>query len=419
MKPDAGPSRARVRGMSDLGGTLDSGFFIALLNPGISAVLGAAMVLVWLYQRHKSYLLVLAGAFFATAVGFLLQQVTLPFGFALTRLLSILCFSASVIGAVVAVLSRYGRPVPYVPILGLAGLGLAGFCWFMFVDPNLTWRIFVFNVMLGAICLVVAAELRAVPARQTVDNVLLALALLSALNFLVRPVVLVALEGPYRSLDTFHTSLYWTTTVLSHALMALLIALCLLGAAVLDMLGALRSESHTDQLSGLLNRRGFESAAAQLLVRARRQRMPATLVVADLDHFKAVNDNFGHAAGDRVIVAFAELLRQAAGRRGLAARLGGEEFAVLLPATDLAAARLFAEGMRTAFATGIIADVPERLRTTASFGVASLSGDEALDSLMRRADEALYRAKASGRDGVRMSYERAPQPPRPGSALPF
>jgi diguanylate cyclase (GGDEF)-like protein len=99
-------------------------------------------------------------------------------------------------------------------------------------------------------------------------------------------------------------------------------------------------------------------------------------------------------------------LRSATGARGAAGRIGGEEFAVLLPLSDLGAARLFAEAIRSFYSAGAIDGLPPGIRVTASFGVAARSGREGLMPLMRRADEALYKAKKTGRDSVRLSYER-------------
>jgi diguanylate cyclase (GGDEF)-like protein len=121
-----------------------------------------------------------------------------------------------------------------------------------------------------------------------------------------------------------------------------------------------------------------------------------------------VNDTFGHAVGDQVIAAFASQLRTTAGRNGIVGRLGGEEFAVLLPASDLLAARTFAEGVRTGFSQSGRHQLPSGARVTASFGVAA--GEEDLSALLQRADEALYQGKRNGRDSVRISYCR-PQSP--------
>jgi len=126
-------------------------------------------------------------------------------------------------------------------------------------------------------------------------------------------------------------------------------------------------------------------------------------VIADLDHFKSINDSFGHASGDRVIEAFAGFLRDAAADHHVAGRVGGEEFAIILPGTNLAAARLFAEGTRSAFGALPVDGLPPEHRCTASFGVAECHQGEGFSDLMRRADEALYQAKNGGRDCVRVS----------------
>ncbi|TIO39496.1 MAG: GGDEF domain-containing protein, partial [Mesorhizobium sp.] len=123
---------------------------------------------------------------------------------------------------------------------------------------------------------------------------------------------------------------------------------------------------------------------------------PVALVIADLDHFKRINDSYGHACGDRVIETFAGLLREAAAEHHVAGRIGGEEFAIL-PGTNLAAARLFAEGARSAFGGLPIEGLPADHRCSASFGVAELAVDEDFSDLLRRADEALYAAKNAGR----------------------
>ncbi|WP_095084035.1 GGDEF domain-containing protein [Mesorhizobium sophorae] len=385
---------------------MDTGLFIALLNPTIALALGAAFLVLWSYQRHRPYLAVLAISYGLSAVGFLLQYFTLPFGMQLTKLTSNICFTVAGCCLSSAIIHRYGRKVPYVGIGVLAGGGLASFCWLLFVAPDLTWRILAMNFAFGGISLLVAAELRPVRRNGPTENILFVLSLLSGLNFFVRTLVVVIAHGPFTSYDGFYASSYWTTALLSHALLSLLIALCLFSAAALDVMKALKTETYTDPLSGLLNRRGFEEQGMQLLRHCATARFPVALVLADLDHFKALNDVHGHAAGDRVIADFASKLRLAAGTRGVAGRIGGEEFAVLLPLSDLAAARLFAEAVRTVYSAGQVDGLPAGTKVTASFGVAARNGDEALEPLMRRADDALYKAKKNGRDSVRLSYER-------------
>jgi diguanylate cyclase (GGDEF)-like protein len=385
---------------------LDTGLLIALLNPTIALALGAAFLVLWSYQRHRPYLAVLAVSYSLSAVGFLLQYFTLPIGMPLTKLVSNICFTIAGCCLAGAIVHRYGRKVPYVGIGVLAGGGLASLCWFLFVAPDLTWRILAMNFAFGGISLLVAAELRPVRNNGPTEKILFVLSLLSGANFFVRTLAVVIAHGPFASYDGFYGSSYWTTALLSHALLSLLIALCLFSAAALDVLKALKTETYTDPLSGLLNRRGFEERGMLLLQHCASARFPVALVLADLDHFKALNDVHGHGAGDRVIADFAAKLRSAAGARGVAGRIGGEEFAVLLPLSDLAAARLFAEAVRTVYSAGHVDGLPQGTKVTASFGVAARSGDEALEPLMRRADDALYKAKKNGRDSVRLSYER-------------
>lgn len=384
---------------------MDTGLLIALLNPTIALALGAAFLVLWFYQRHRPYLAVLAASYCLSASGFLLQYFTLPLGIVATKLISNICFTIAACCLSGAIIARYGRRVPYFGIGLMTGGGLAAFAWFMFVEPDLTWRVLSMNFGFGGLSLLVAAELRTVR-NNGPEKILVALALLSALNFTARTLIVVIAHGPFPSYDGFYGSSYWTTALLSHALLSLLIALCLFTAAALDVLKALKAETHTDPLSGLLNRRGFEDRAALLLDQCAKAGFPVALVLADLDHFKALNDQHGHEAGDRVIADFAAKLRFATGARGAAGRIGGEEFAVLLPLSDLAAARLFAEAIRTFYSAGAVDGLPPGTRVTASFGVAARSGAEGLAPLMRRADEALYKAKRNGRDSVRLSYER-------------
>lgn len=157
--------------------------------------------------------------------------------------------------------------------------------------------------------------------------------------------------------------------------------------------------ARTDPLTGVLNRRGFEEAGHRLCTAARRYRTPLSLLVVDLDHFKAVNDRHGHAVGDAVLVALARTLNgNIRTDIDVVARIGGEEFVVVLPHTDAAGAAALAERLRCALAIGNEIDWTA---PTASFGVATLGeSDTGIDALVQRADAALYLAKRRGRNRV-------------------
>ena len=156
----------------------------------------------------------------------------------------------------------------------------------------------------------------------------------------------------------------------------------------------------TDPLTGVFNRRTFIELAERELARSHRDATPLSLMILDLDHFKQVNDTYGHLVGDEVLVAFTALVKDCARRGDLVVRYGGEEFCVLLPGTPLGAAGALAERIRTATATTALATRP--MKITVSAGVTAYAGgpEAKLETLLARADEALYRAKHEGRDRV-------------------
>lgn len=398
---------------------MNIGLVTALLNPSIALMLAASFAILWLYQRHSHYLAVLAFGYLFSAVGFLLQYFVLPIGFYPTKLISNVAFLAGTACVALAVSARYTARPPYAAVGILSAIGLSLLIWFLFVDPNLSWRIYAMNFSLGGVTFFVAAQMYRVPGRGPLETVLVMLAFVVGLNFVARTAVVLSLQAGPLTYDNLYQSAYWMSAVLSHALLSLMLALVLLAGAGLDVVSGLKADSHTDPLSRLLNRRGFEEYAARLLDRCGKTGLPVALVLADLDHFKAVNDVHGHQAGDRVIADFARKLQAAAGNRALVARLGGEEFAMLLPLTDLSAARLCTEAIRTGFATADVDGLPPGKRITASFGIAARISGESLAPLMRRADDALYKAKRSGRDSVRLSYERPAASPLPAQTMSF
>ena len=156
----------------------------------------------------------------------------------------------------------------------------------------------------------------------------------------------------------------------------------------------------TDELTGLANRRSFQETLEAELRRAERFGNPLALIFADIDDFKRVNDRFGHGVGDEVLRAFADVLRHRVRSIDQAARLGGEEFAVLLPETNAAGAESLAESLRVATSTLSIPVGSNFVRVTASFGVSAFPPVRSADDLMTSADLALYSAKRRGKDCV-------------------
>ena len=157
----------------------------------------------------------------------------------------------------------------------------------------------------------------------------------------------------------------------------------------------------TDDLTRALNQRSLGPRLAQEMERSRRYEEPLSVLMMDLDHFKRVNDEHGHLAGDRVLADFADRVRAVVRRADLLVRWGGEEFLLILPTSDAAAALTTAERVRAVVAERpFSADDEGPISQTVSLGVATWDGEEDGEALLRRADRAVYAAKQAGRNQV-------------------
>ena len=173
----------------------------------------------------------------------------------------------------------------------------------------------------------------------------------------------------------------------------------------------LREQSTHDALTGLYNRRYLEETLARELILAEREGHPISIIMGDLDHFKAVNDRYGHLAGDEVLRVFGELMKKHARGSDIYCRYGGEEFLLVLPGMAEKDAVERAEHLRRAMAATTVTFGSSRIVVTASFGVASFPHDgRSGDELTAAADSALYAAKAAGRNRVGVHHSQSVAP---------
>lgn len=207
------------------------------------------------------------------------------------------------------------------------------------------------------------------------------------------------------------------------ALFAIEIVLYVVGAAFVVLILAkdrtvrfYKMAAATDPLTGLLNRRGFFEAAERLMGTARGGKAPISVLAFDIDHFKSINDRFGHGVGDIMLQLFASVIRKSMRTDDIIGRLGGEEFVAILSGT-LAEAAIAAERVRAAFAATSAACDGRHVAATVSAGVACGSAFAPVDMLIARADAALYRAKMNGRNRVETADEAVgASPDRPAKA---
>jgi diguanylate cyclase (GGDEF)-like protein len=198
------------------------------------------------------------------------------------------------------------------------------------------------------------------------------------------------------------------------AVFAIEVVLYVVGAAFIVLVLAkdrtvrlYRTAAETDPLTGLLNRRGFFEAAAAMTTANKDGNRPISVLAFDLDHFKSINDTYGHNMGDAMLQLFANVARKTLRGGDSLGRIGGEEFVAVLSGT-LADAAIAAERVRCAFAAATRDPDGHRIPATVSIGAACGSPGASIDLLIARADSALYRAKANGRDRVELADEAVP-----------
>jgi diguanylate cyclase (GGDEF)-like protein len=324
-------------------------------------------------------------------------QLTYTAGFA--------AFLGAVSCVTIGIASRYHQPVPWMLIGATAVLSIAA-NWIAYdIGRDSIIRMLAYQLPYAVLQAVAAHLVWRSRRRQPMDVALLVLFCLSVVQFITKPLVAQWTGGVGDFAQSYIATTYALYSQSLGAILQVALGLLTLLMLVRDMLVEATARSETDPLSLLLNRRGFEDRAVAALATSAQSGVPIALVTSDLDSFKSINDNFGHDTGDQVIIAFAGLLADDPPRKAIVSRMGGEEFAVLLPGTNLAAARLYAESLRTAFGTMTISGLPAHLRVTASFGVAEFDGRESLSDLRRRADAALYVSKRGGRDRVSVASD--------------
>ena len=385
---------------------MDGFAYLQLLNPMMMAMFAFGFHLIGKLDRRGVAHAVCVG-YALGALGFALEfflRDTLSSGSSLSILLGNIPLLLGSAAFAYAMHLRYGRPFPSsiaativaATILLVAGLTVA--------DHTGATSVVAVNIGIGLLFLLALNAFRD-RVLAALDKVLVTLFVLATLQFLVRPLAGLSFGSGLSALR-YNDPTYMLTLHFTVAIFSMSIAMTMFFALGTELVGRLSDAVRSDPMTDLLNRRGLEEAADEVEEEARSKRdrsaRLASVVITDIDHFKSVNDRFGHAAGDVVIRAFASVLEGTAREQDLVARIGGEEFVVVLPETRPEVARLFAEGVRTAFGE-IALDAVDRSRITASFGVAEWRPGTRLDQAIDVADSALYEAKNAGRNCVRVA----------------
>jgi len=276
--------------------------------------------------------------------------------------------------------------------------------WWRYGVDSLAWRVFATALFGGVVCLAVACLMwrhRPPGRRPNHYYLVMFLSLLSALADLVRGIYFVSLHPAPVSIMFLSG---WNVLLLS---VNAAIMPCLAMASILMVHDALQSEAeevaNRDFMTGAMSRKYLVTLAHQQIVQAARSRSPLSLLLIDLDHFKRINDTHGHSMGDEVLRAFVELVQDVLRNRDGLGRLGGEEFAILLPNADIPSALGVAERLRAQVEQQRVRFGAQECVYSISIGVAGWRVGESFERLYERADHALYVAKHRGRNRVEFS----------------
>jgi diguanylate cyclase (GGDEF)-like protein len=370
---------------------------IGLLNTSMSAIFGAALFAIWRQNRHYPYIAVFSISYAVRSICFGIFYFAFALENPVIRFLANIFLMLAMLLLSVGLSRRRNQRPRYVSLGIIAALSLGFLFYKQFIDANLLARVIVLNFGLATVGFLMVSDVARSGKRTPVEQVLFGLTLVSCVGFLLRPLFLIA-SGPDG--QRFEGS-YWLVVSISDALICAMTAVGIFAVIASDVMDGIRSDAEIDALSGLLNRRGFESRAFDALARPKNG-TPAAIILCDLDHFKSINDRFGHGCGDQIIKGFSKVLKQQSSSDAIIARLGGEEFVILLPPGKGFTAQRMAEEARAVFkeiAPGIVSGAAS---PTASFGIAHAREHDNLETLMERADRALYQAKGDGRDCVRM-----------------
>ena len=388
---------------------------IGLTTPLMAMVFVFTFLLLWWRGGMGRYVLAFAASYFFFALGFSathLMAEESPFTFHVTQAFYTLGTVCVLWGAA----ERIHQRLFFGPIMLTYAVAAAVLAVAVVVSDDIAPRLYIVNTGYGVMFAGGALTLMHSRRRELFDVLVIWLFVASSINFFVRPVLTLLVEGSIATGD-YRESIYYSVLNVALAIMSLVTAITLIGACVSDLVSSMRETSARDLLTGLRNRRAFENDLATMLDKAKVADVPVSLVVADIDHFKQVNDLWGHLAGDQAIAGFGKLIDGTVRSCDITGRIGGEEFCILVWNCDETEATRLAERIRVAFAQTKHESISSNIHLTASFGVTQWTGKESYRRLFGRADALLYRAKDGGRNRVEATNMPADhEPPAPAIA---
>ena len=360
------------------------------------------MLVVWSFDRKGQRPLGMMGAgIVLTNIALSIQSILPPALIATYAVATAVLYLAGawLIGRSMSL--HFGAPHPRPLACLIVAATLLGLYYYSLVQPNLGTRIVILSTGIGALYLL--PYVRGFQRRSTpdpLDTLLYICYFVCGIYVLLRPLAILAMEQ-HSTGELVHT-IYWFITILGGLLFWMVLACLLLASSIRSTLARLQHEKNIDPLTQLRNRRALDAAAKQWL----KHPSPSSscVLMCDIDHFKSINDTWGHAYGDHVLCQVADCLRSSTRSYDTLIRHGGEEFLILLPHTTADTAQSIADRIQQQLAQACY-QLPNHEKITISLGMTTLAPDEPLEQAIARADQALYQAKATGRDKMVISHK--------------
>ncbi len=371
---------------------------LTFIIPGMMAIFAAVLFALWRTDPSRTY--VLAFAYWALAFcGGIILQGAIPWNFAPYDILLFHWNAAiAIIALIWGVAKRDGQRSPVAAMLALTAL-TTPILYFARTYEVQSVLLISQNFNTGLLFALAAQSKWKTAPRNAGDRAIIWVFVALAGYAILRPNMTVLAQSQM-SMEQYQDSVFASLNIVISALLALMLALSLIAMVALDNMRRDREVAVIDVLTNLLGRPAFESDVKAMLARGAQERAPVSLIVCDIDHFKQVNDTFGHTAGDRVISHFGEIVTAKIRGTDIAGRIGGEEFCIAVWDCRGAPAARLADRIRLAVANSTRDGTSGLQAFTVSFGVAEALPGERYAALFERADHALYRAKKAGRNKV-------------------
>lgn len=367
---------------------------LALSHPLVVALLGGAVLLIWRYDAGRPrYLLYFGVAYLAYSLAVTVQTTRIPSHLPLNILLSGVMYLSAIAllssGLVALSGNRYKYAFPIVVSL----IMLAGRMYFTSIDNDTKARLYLLNGAAFILLLHGCVLSRELLKGRVVEKILYFSFL--GLTLSTVPRVFSGLARPAGQYG-FDFSAYWLITQFSIYIFAVVFIIALILTIMQKRIFVQRELSETDALTGLRNRRGFMATGTRLMSRIDTY----AIIIADIDHFKNINDTYGHAIGDEVLTKTAAIIEKSIRPLDVAGRIGGDEFAIFLPHATTKDAHGIAERLRKNFEQFDFLYDSLKLKSTISIGVTACATATSITQSLTAADLLLYQAKTQGRNRV-------------------